>query len=80
VEGIKVRPNGWSFNWESMATRERKILDSVCGKGYKKIGDLVWAMLLVRNADNMARRVALATVKYERWGQGDPQAVHVVVV
>jgi hypothetical protein len=45
-------------------------------KGYKKIGDLVWAMLLVRNADNMA----LATMKYEHWGQGDPQPVDAVVV
>jgi hypothetical protein len=43
-------------------------------KGYKKIGDLVWAMSLVMNADNMARRVAL------HWGQGDLQPVDVVVV
>ena len=43
-------------------------------KGYKKIGDLAWAMLVVRNVDNTARRVALATMKYEHWG------VDVVVV
>ena len=49
-------------------------------KGNKKISDLVGTMLVVRNADNTARRVALAKMKYGHWSQGDPQLVDVVVV
>jgi hypothetical protein len=30
VEGTKACPNGCSFNWESMATRERESLEAHC--------------------------------------------------
>jgi Heterokaryon incompatibility protein (HET) len=47
---------------------------------YKEIGDLVWAILIIRNSDNTARRVAMVTMDYHHWIQGDPQSVEVVLV
>jgi hypothetical protein len=33
VEGIKGMPNGWSFNWESMTTREMESPGMRCVEG-----------------------------------------------
>jgi hypothetical protein len=43
VEEIKGIPNGWSFNWESIATRERgRPVDAL----YRKLACCLYAMCL----------------------------------
>jgi hypothetical protein len=36
--------------------------------------------LVIRNSDNTARRVALVTMDYKYWIQGNPQPVEIVLV
>jgi hypothetical protein len=47
---------------------------------YGRIGDIVSAILVIRNSDNTARRVALVTLDYKYWIQGNPQPVETVLV
>jgi hypothetical protein len=47
---------------------------------YGRIGDIVSAILAIRNSDNTARRVALVTMDYKYWIQGNPQPVEIVLV
>ena len=39
---------------------------------YGRIGDVVSAILVIRNSEKTARRVALVTMDYKYWIQGNP--------
>jgi hypothetical protein len=47
---------------------------------YGRLGDIVLAVVVIRNAYNTARRVALVTTDYQYWIQGDPKTAEIVLV
>jgi hypothetical protein len=49
-------------------------------KKYGTLGDVVLAILIIRNSDNTAWRAATLTIDYRYWIQGNPQTVEVVLV
>jgi hypothetical protein len=47
---------------------------------YSEIGDLVLALLLLRNQDGTAERVALVAILYENWIAASPEEMFVELV